>query len=278
MYACDFEYDGQRLSDYDFIICEFEAVNGIVLTETGSNISFEKVAKRNGDEFSIVSANYTDCIKTTFDICKNPDSTSYTDGFITTSEFREIMRWLNRKEFLKLRIIDEENDVEPYFFNASFNVQKIKINDKLFGIRLNMETDKPFAYGETISQKFTISSLSNPVRTMENVSDEIGYIYPYIKIKCNAAGTLSITNDMASCEDEDAYTMTINNCSVGEEIVIDGNSQIITTSILSHNICNDFNYKFFRIGNTFSERINAITFSNLCEMTIQYNPIIKNTI
>ena len=50
MYATDFEYDGQYLSDYGFIICDFNYSKGSVTVDTGSKLSFEKV----NSEFSFL--------------------------------------------------------------------------------------------------------------------------------------------------------------------------------------------------------------------------------
>lgn len=90
-------------------------------------------------------------------------------------------------------------------------------------------------------------------------------------ITCNANGDLSIYNELENC------TMVIKNCSVGEVISIDGESQTIKTSSDSHDICNDFNYEFFRIGNTIDNRSNRISVSKPCQVVIKYTPIIKDT-
>ena len=40
MYALDFEYDKQNLSDFGFIICNFDDDQGATYTDIGSNITF----------------------------------------------------------------------------------------------------------------------------------------------------------------------------------------------------------------------------------------------
>ena len=71
MYAIDFEYDGQYLSDYGFIVCNFDATSGINIADAGSKITFNKVSRNNGKSYSLTSAKYGECIQCTFDICKN---------------------------------------------------------------------------------------------------------------------------------------------------------------------------------------------------------------
>lgn len=44
MYALDFEYDGQYLSDYGFIICDFNSSSGADIVSAGSMITFNTVS------------------------------------------------------------------------------------------------------------------------------------------------------------------------------------------------------------------------------------------
>lgn len=271
VYAIDFKYDGQYLSDYGFIICNFDGSNGVSVTDAGSRIAFNKVSRNNGKSYSLTSTQYGDCISCTFDICKNPELYSYEDREISNAEYRDLMRWLNRREFLKFQVIDaRDDDRDPCYFNVSFNVSKIKISERLYGLQLELESDKPFGYGEeqSFSWDFSDTSVSE---NLSDVSDEIGYIYPNMIITCKANGDLSIYNELEDC------TMLIKNCSVGEVISIDGETQIISTSYNSHDICNDFNYEFFRIGNTINNRNNKISVSQPCHVVIKYTPIIKDT-
>ena len=39
MYAKDFEYDGQSLSDYNCIVCDFDGSSGAVFASAGSSIT-----------------------------------------------------------------------------------------------------------------------------------------------------------------------------------------------------------------------------------------------
>lgn len=266
MYAVDFEYDGQYLSDYGFIVCDFNSSSDENIVDAGSQITFNKVSRNGGNRFGLTSSQYDDCITATFSICKNPDI--YDDLKISDIEYREIFRWLNRKEFLKFRFVDDEN--ETRFFNASFNVSKVKIRELLYAMELTMETNMPFAYGEEqiISLNFDSTNLS---QNLYNTSDEIGYIRPFITIVCNTSGDLVLQNNMGDC------ITRINNCKSGESITIDNENEIINTSDNSHDIYNDFNFDFFKIGNTYKDRVNTIHSSIPCSLEIKYSPIIKDS-
>lgn len=272
MYAIDFEYDNKYLSDFGFIICNFDYSNGADEIETGSIITFNKVTRSSGKIFSLTSTKYNECITCTFDICKNPDIYDAENMEIYSYEFTELIRWLNRRNFFKFQFLDNSRDEfekNICYYNASFNVSKIKINDILYGIRLTMETNAPFGYGEEQNIIFNFND-DNKTHILYDVSEEIGYIYPTIIITCNENGDLSLYNELEKC------TTSIKNCKVGEVITLYGDTQIIATTYSSHDICNDFNYDFFRIGNTMTERCNRISASISCDVSISYTPIIKN--
>lgn len=271
MYAIDFEYDNQYLSDYGFIICNFDSSSGIDIVAAGSKITFNKVSRNKGRQYSLVSTQYDGCVQTTFDICKNPDLFDYEDMVISNDEYRSLMRWLNRHEFLRFNVFDESNDGrDACYYDASFNIDKINIGDILYGLRLTMETDKPFGYGQEQIVSLDFTNIYNS-HVLRNISDEIGSICPYTTIICNADGDLQIYNELEDC------TTLIKNCKVGEVITLDGSAHIISTTYASHDICDDFNYEFLRIGNTIDQRDNCISVSMPCYIEIKYSPIIKVT-
>lgn len=268
MYALDFEYDGRYLSDYGFIICDFQASSGTNISSAGSKITFNTVSRHNGKKHGLVSAKYEECIQSTFDICKNPDV--HDDLEITNDELRDLMRWLNRSEFLKFHVLHEDPNIEKCYYEASFNVDKIKIGEKLYGLSLTMETNKPFGYGFEKSFTYDVAT-ENDVFQFIDVSDEIGFTYPSLVITCKANCDLSIKNNTYDS------VIVINNCKIGEVINIDGDTMIITSSYPTHDICNDFNYEFLKIGNTMDYKINEISVSHPCKLEIRYTPIIKDS-
>ena len=73
MYVIDYEYDGQRLSDYGFIVCSFDQSTSHEVADKGSVISFTKTPISGGKRYSLCGAQYEDCYTTTFHICKDPD-------------------------------------------------------------------------------------------------------------------------------------------------------------------------------------------------------------
>lgn len=257
MYALDFEYgdfstgstnDKAKLSDFGFIVCQFDATGGANVVNAGSTITFNKTPINYGKRFGLVSTSYDECLETTFDICKNPDTTA--DSEITEAEQRKIMFWLNRREFLDFRIIYENNYHSTVYYKASFNIDEIRIAEKLYGFRLTMTTDKPYGYGEKVTATYT-DYIRNTHKYYDNDSDTMESIPFNVTFTSNVSGEVDITlRDYTSGAE---YSRTkIYNCSIGETITIDSENQIITTDSTTHKIYNDFNYVFPKLMRTWN--------------------------
>lgn len=285
MRALDFTYDGKSLSEYDFIVCDFNYDSGVVEADPGSVISFSKVSRDGGRKYGLTGTRYESCLATSFDICKDPEKCSPDEMEISDIEFRKLGKWLNRREFLKFNfkadsksnkaqstIEGKSNETQStdvtVYFNASFNLTKLTIGEKLYGVRLSMETDSPFGYGEEIETTLNESG------TISVSSDEVGYICPKIEIKLSQeTDEFQIKNELGG---QQICDMRINNCSAGETITVNSETQIITSSNTSHKIYDDFNYDFFILGNTLSNSVNEITISSPCTVTVKYCPVIKD--
>lgn len=266
----DFYYDNQYLSDYGFIIGYLTSSNkGKSVTE-GVKLTFNKIVKNDGKNQSLASAKYDTCYTTSFEIFKNPKIHRGKEMVITSDEFRDIMRWLNRREYLPFFFIPKSGDEAEKHYNASFNVQKIYVGKNLIGISLTMETDSPVGYGQTQTYRYTVTDQKKEF-LLTDISDEIGCICPDLKITIERAGDLTISNTTFNT------TTEIKNCKVDEVITIKGDTQIIQTDSDEHRqtLRNDFNYEFLKIGNTIKSRQNRITFSLPCKVELSYTPTIK---
>jgi hypothetical protein len=262
MKAYDFEYDGINLSDKGFILCHFGGSEGLETVSDGCQITFNTVPVLGGAKHNLMSTEYEDCLEDTWQICKYSCGNDIQE--ITETEHRELTKWLNRKKFLKLRILDEAH-IDLYY-EAFFNVSKIEIDGKLFGFELEVKTNAPFAY--RTSKTITVKNLvANGKHSINDISHEEGYIYPHTEITVNADGDLNIYN---AIEDRNTY---IRGCEKGEKITMD--YPVIQSSIPSHNIQNDFNWNFFRVANTFENSRNDLTISIPCTIKIKYSPIVK---
>lgn len=262
MRTYDFEYDGITLSSIGYIVCSFDS-GGSGTTSNGSVISFNTVSTLNGAKHELTSSVYEECLTATFQICKHPCMYHDADE-ISVDELRDIMQWLNRKTFHKLRILNDE--YIGMYFEASFNVSKVEMDGKIFGLELEMTTNRPFALQDDVVISID-NDVENGVREIISRSDDEGYIYPDMEIVVAADGDLVIHNDL---EDR---TMVIANCRAGEIITVE--YPMIRTSIKDHKVQNDFNWRFFRIATTFKNRRNRVTISLPCSITMRYSPVAK---
>lgn len=262
MKAFDFEYDGICLSDMGFIICKF-GENGFDTVSSGSQITFNTVSILGGGKHELVSVSYSKCLETTFSICKNMCNGNG-ELEISVEEYRKMMRWLNRKTFHKFRLLD--NEYFEYFFEGSFNINKIENDGKLIGLELTLVTNRPYALQEqrTIILK-NIEFYGE--KTIIDTSDEEGFIYPDLEITMESEGTLNITNL------ENNRLTEITNCKPGEVITL--RYPVIESSLDTHDIKNCFNWIFPRISNTFQSAKNTFKISVPCTIKMTYFPIAK---
>ena len=262
MKAYDFEYNNRSLSSFGMIICQFGS-KGLETISNGSQIKFNTLPILGGSKHELVSTEYEECLEATIQICKNYCGNN-DNKEISAIEFRELTKWLNRKKFLKFKPLSEE--YIDLYFEASFNISRIEIDGKLIGLELQVITNKPFALKEpriiVINNK-----VENGKHSINDVSHEEGYIYPYTEITVMQDGDLNIRNCI---ENRDTY---IANCVAGEVITMD--YPVIQSSISSHNIQNDFNWSFFRIANTYENSRNDLIVSIPCSIKVKYSPIIK---
>lgn len=323
MKAYDFSYDGKKLSSFGFVICNFGS-KGVDTVSNGSYITFNTVSVLGGSKHRLTSTEYEDCLETTIQICKNSCISDVTE--ISSHELREITRWLNRKKFLKLKILNE--DYLDLYYEASFNINRIELDGRLYGLELEIKTNRPYAlkdtqtvivktrklytwekyiktddgkkgeftgecvtsydrnkypddgiiiypegdiepsYSPVESSHYYVYKDEKNVASINNLSHEEGYIYPYTEITILQDGNLNIYNLL-----EDRNT-TINNCTSGEVITMD--YPLIQSSISSHSIQNDFiDWNFFRIASTYDDSRNDLVTSIPCEIKIKYSPIVK---
>lgn len=283
MMHIDFEYDGLKLSDMGYIICQF-GEGGLETVSNGSHITFNTVPTQFGTRYVKGSIQYDTCLETSFQICKNVCSFP-NDRKLSTRDVRELSSWLNRSDFLKFKLLDDE--YINLYFECSFNINLIKLNGDIIGLELQMTTNRPFALMEPRTIKLSTTEM-NETKIIYDVSDKEGYIYPYMEIKMknpNDVGvnwtepfTFTIINNAEKISANGKGRITeIKNCHFGEVITLD--YPVISSSlrehenILENGLPNDFNWVFFRVSNTYRNPANEIVISHPCEIKIVYSPI-----
>ena len=270
MYLYDFKYDNNSLSDFGFIVCEIDGEPNT--NSRGAEVKFSLAPIQYGRRMVKTGSKYESTLNASFKICKDPELFSERDMVITADEFRTLERWLNRREFLWFCSYDyDEPQVKKAWFHASFTLSKYEVNGQPLAIALNMQTDSPFGYGDEIKETFHFAD-GNNTQIVVDQNDEIGIFYPDLTIVCGADGDLSVTNETLGRE------LKIEHCTNGEVITQYGEGMVLSTSLETHDIANDFNYEWLALVNTFDERENVIKATQPCEITVRYRPIWKDTI
>lgn len=262
MTSLDFEYDGLNLSDWGYIVCEFDGDGSIETISNGSELTFNTVPMFNGAKNGLIDTEYEECIETTFQICKG--NCNGVIEPITMGEFRDLVSWLNRRGFHKFKVLD--NPYLDFYYEGSFNINRIEVGGVLLGLELTLKTNSPYATHEEVVLNFEVDGENDPF-TIVDVSDDEDYHYPIFKITCLQAGDLELHNDR---EDRTTY---VRGCSKGEILTFD--YPIISSSLNSHKIQDDFNFVFPRIAGDFVTKENKLTFSIPCQVEMRYSPAVK---
>lgn len=266
----DMTYAGKKLSDFGFMIGGLDSKGGVEQIPTDSQRTFGQISMFYGAYQPFVYSIYESSLEMEFAIIKNPCSEGYTTGEITQAEVRAIKRWLNRPMPHKLTF--DKEGFEDTFWEGSFNVEETYMNDGVYGLTLTFHSNRPFGLYTEVDLNGTLESMGATSLKINDTSDEEGYIYPTLEVTCNASGDLELYNSY----DEDRATI-VKNCTEGEKIVFTAEMQI-RSSIDTHEVGDDFNYRFLRIGNTYDNNENVITSSLPITYRLRYNPIAKAVI
>lgn len=266
----DFEYDGKRLSDFNSVLSS-DSGNGVQTVNAGNTIDFQTVELPFLKKVKTTKNKYGEMLTATLSIVKNPCDSRY---IYTQNEANGIYRWLNRMEFASFTPIYEDENWSQVFYHAFFNVSTKRIGNDIVGFDLEMITDAPFAYYKEMVFSKTAVTSSNTL-AFNDSSDEAGYQYPIVTIKCNAAGTLTLSN--AADPDND---VVVKNCLKNEVITFSGDTKSIFSSVAHTTLYDDFNYKYPRVVNSIEKnskdvRRNEYSTSISADVTITYSPICK---
>ena len=288
------------------LVCNFGGSKGLEIID-GAEITFNTITSLGGSIHRLVSTQYENCLETVIQICKYSCTTDIQE--ISPTEFREISRWLNRKKFLKFKILDEEH-IDIYYNASVSKIGRIELDGRLMGLELNIVTDSPHAFKEPkilnvklkevygweqyIDGEYIgyVTSTNGDEYPQDGLPIDDGtHIYQYLYLGKIYEGSINDTSheegyiyphtEITIVEDgnlkiynaiEDRTTY-IKNCVAGEVITLD--YPIIQSSVSSHNIQNDFNWNFFRVANTYENSRNDLIVTLPCSIKMQYSPIVK---
>ena len=274
----DFEYNGQRLSEFGCILCTINGNTGAETVDVGNKIKFNTInnqTKNNSNRFKLYQSTYDEIFTKSFEICKN-DCNDANNKYFTDDEVRKIVRWLNQKRFHKFRMIYPDGQYSNIYYNGSFNVQLIVLGERVIGMSLSFECDSSYGFYEPITYYMDFSDTNNEFVVYDQ-SDEAGHIYPKdVRIEILEDGNLTISNSL----DDDK--VIINNCINGEIITFNICTKSISSNKRDSTIQNYFNYNFLKVVNKSDEFTseedyarNVYSTNLKCIISFSYSPIAK---
>lgn len=175
-----------------------------------------------------------------------------------------IYRWLTNNE-----------KYNPFFFNSG-EYEGIILNAKVTAIKdlningtIGMEVsficNSPFGYSPIIKKSFQINSPGEIISIQDN-SEEIGYIYPHMIINLFTDSTLEILNL------KENRLFKITGCKNGETLTIDNKNKLISSSNYVHNneIYDSFNFNWLYLCNRLYDPINKFKINIPCNISMEY--------
>lgn len=263
MYCTEFIFDGISSKEYDLTICSFDRAEGGEAA-AGSRIEFTNFKAPGSDRWVKTGSAYNEPLTFTFQICKDIGGGEKSEP-LSERELAFLMRWLVRKEYKDLQFIQE--GYENIFYHCQINAERYMITGECYGLTLTVLCDAPYGWSEV--KTATISSSGTTIVKLYDSSDEIGVVYPSVTLHVNEnaeAQDVSIANALTGIATQ------IKNCNPGEIITME-NRKISSSHFDTEEhktLYDDFNWRWFTIGNTFENRENEITVTGNCDITMKW--------
>lgn len=268
MYATNFEYAGENLSDYGMIICRFDGSGGIETVSSGSDVTFHQIKPSGQNHFNNYFPTYEEPMPNIIQICRNPHLTKNQDEmYLLPEDISALQRWLCRNNYHKFKL--EQDGYENIYWNVLFSTKQVNLNGQAVGLELTLSADAPFAYQEEVPFEYKCNA--NEKFSLYCTSDLEHCIYPNVEITLLESGNFQLQNSL------DNKITKINNCKAGEIITIDGKNLLIKFST-AHASSNDFNYFFPRIFSVYNNgkaTPNVFTSNLQCIIKLTYSTVKK---
>ena len=260
----DFIFDGQELSDFGYIICDFDGASG---TETlsVSEKSFTNIKSPLSNKSHVVATSEDENLNRKIQIMKNPCNNELLD--ITNDNLSELSRWLCREEFKQFKWVDGKDDDE-IFYEVQIKLRKIELRGGRIGVELDITANAPHGFTSKKINKFALDNTNSKSITV--FSDDEGYIYPKTIITVKEAGNLEFTNHYEN------RTTYVADCKAGEVLTFIGGDVLqITSSDESHDLSICYNYKSPRFCVKYRNYINTFTSNLSCDVVMEHKGIRK---
>lgn len=243
MYCVDFIFDGEKLSDHNFMICNFE---GEQTSMSGGNVIFTTIKPPHSNINTFYASGFEEPLTFTFSICKNTCNSE--TAYVSQNEQSEIMRWLQRVDGYHWLSFCQDG-WEDIAFHAQLNMQPYFIDGKCAGYSVTVNTDSPYGYSQPEIKEFELQP--DDTFSIVDYSDIVGYNYPHVEITILSDGDLGLET---GCADYQKITR-IENVKTNDIITLDRDNDVIDgIPNLNH-----FNFVFPVISNSYDTTKNGMT-------------------
>lgn len=253
----DFIFDGRYASSYNLMMCNFN--DSGETSDIVSNNDFNTFQAAKNDKNYFVGSNDSSVLSKKIQVCKtdNCHIVNMTDYDIET-----ISRWLCREDgYYRFAFVNNNGD-NTIEYNAKIDINKIELWNNIIGLELTITTDSQYGYTK---RKTEVTLDKNQMVCINNNSSKMGEIKANMQLLCNSDGDYIITHTFNNKSKE----ITFANCTNGEYINI-SDMCVLSSSISSHDISNDFNYIFPKLYSNISDTKNYFKSNLPCKLTIEY--------
>jgi phage-related protein len=249
----DFIYDGLPSEYFNVMMCDFDSSSSASSNDEEANLILGKTSMRN--TWSLYGVEYTSPLKFPITIAKREGD----DKYFSSEEQRAIKKWLCKKRWCKLQVVQDDLSMIEYDCVMTF-ANMNSVGRRNAGMTFNVTCNSICAWSHEYKNTYKVTTGSLNVK-LHIDSDFEECMYPELIITSSVAGTISITNVT-----ENNRVVSVNNCSVGEVITINGTKDIISSSLANRKIVKDWNGNFFRLLDGWNE----ITITGNCTVVMKY--------
>jgi hypothetical protein len=265
MYATDFLFDENRLSDFGYMIGSF---NGETETATGGNIEFTVVKSPSNDRFNFYGSQLNEQLVWNFSILKNPCQNENEEMYFTQYEESQLSQWLLKQDGFRFFQFDQEG-YEDVYYRVQINMLPHQINGRTIGFDLTVTSDCGYGYSEEIEKTFIFNN-SKSIR-LDVHSDTNSYILPYFTIYGKGNFYISNNSDLSQNYSNGKDTEFTD---VNGTIILDSENDIIgllenegkdNEQIVNYSSPKNFNWYFLRLVNG----VNNIATNSTSDVTLK---------
>lgn len=257
----DFLFEGHCASDFDLVLASADGANlseslGIATPEA---ITVQPVL---GDRQFFIRNHYTTMLQKTLRLL-HFDRISCQVTPLSTAMQEEIIRWLCREDGYHPFCFLDPEEPDSVYFDVRINAGVLELAGSPCGFELTLETNCPYGYQPV----HIIRSISAdaPALTIQDPSSRVGSspVNLFLLYQGEENQTLEIENSF------DHRKTRITGCHSGEMLQLT-ELHTISSSIRQDEIANAFNYVFPTVSNTLGRRTNVFTFSQPCQVELDY--------